>query len=365
VQRKIIHIDMDCFFAAVEERDQPSLKGKPVAVGGSADGRGVLTTANYVARRFGVRSAMPTGRALKLCPNLVLVSPHFEKYKEESRRIRAIFHQFTPLVEPLSLDEAYLDVSGVGHCSGIATHMAREIRKRIFQETQLTASAGIAPNKFLAKIASDWKKPNGQFTIAPDQVEAFVADLPIEKIPGVGKVTARKMKEMDLHTCLDLQKKDIAWLRARFGQWGYRLFDLSRGLDDRMVSPHRVRKSLSVENTFSKDLATLEECLQALPELLDQLNRRIDKAQLRSKIKGWVVKVKFFDFTQTTLECAGSAFLDEQKFSQMLAQAYDRGNRPVRLLGLGVRLKHEEQEGDPSQLDLFASPLSIEDIKRV
>lgn len=356
MQRKIIHIDMDCFFAAVEERDQPFLQGKPVAVGGSADGRGVLTTANYIARRYGVRSAMPTARALKLCHDLILVPPHFEKYKEESRRIRAVFHQFTPLVEPLSLDEAYLDVSEAEHCAGIATQMAREIRKRIFLETRLTASAGIAPNKFLAKIASDWKKPNGQFTITPDQVQDFVAELPVEKIPGVGKVTARKMKEMGLHTCTDLQKQDVTWLRARFGQWGYRLFDLSRGQDDREVSPHRVRKSLSVENTFSKDLATVEDCLRAMPELLDQLNGRIDKAQVRTKIKGWVVKVKFFDFSQTTLECSGSALLEEQKFSQMLVQAYERGNRPVRLLGLGVRLHHEEQEGDPSQLDLFELP---------
>jgi DNA polymerase IV len=354
IQRKIIHIDMDCFYAAVEERDQPQLRGKPVAVGGFADGRGVLTTANYVARRFGVRSAMPTARALKMCPDLILVPPHFEKYKAESGRIQKIFRQFTSLVEPLSLDEAYLDVSGVEHCDGLATEIAREIRKRIFQETQLTASAGIAPNKFLAKIASDWKKPNGQFTITPDQVDAFVAQLPVEKIPGVGKVTAKKMKDLGLLTCTDLQNKDITWLRAHFGQWGYRLYDLCRGQDERPVSAHRVRKSLSVENTFATDLQTVEECQQALPELLDQLNRRLDRAQVRGRIKGWVVKVKFFDFTQTTLECGGGPELAEVKFKQMLEQAYERGKRPVRLLGLGVRLHHQESVTDGAQLDLFA-----------
>ncbi|MCF7099142.1 DNA polymerase IV, partial [Klebsiella variicola] len=216
--RKIIHVDMDCFFAAVEMRDNPALRDIPIAIGGSRVQRGVISTANYPARKFGVRSAMPTATALKLCPHLTLLPGRFDAYKEASNHIREIFSRYTSLIEPLSLDEAYLDVSDSVHCQGSATLMAQEIRETIHRELNLTASAGIAPVKFLAKIASDLNKPNGQFVIAPHQVAEFVKTLPLSKIPGVGKVSAAKLESMGLRTCEDVQNSDLAMLLKRFGK---------------------------------------------------------------------------------------------------------------------------------------------------
>ena len=252
--RKIIHVDMDCFFAAVEMRDNPALRDIPIAIGGSRERRGVISTANYPARKFGVRSAMPTGMALKLCPHLTLLPGRYEAYKEASRQIQAIFSRYTSLIEPLSLDEAYLDVTDSTHCHGSATLIAQEIRQTIFTELQLTASAGIAPVKFLAKIASDLNKPNGQYVITPADVPEFLRTLPLGKIPGVGKVSAAKLEAMGLRTCEDVQKYDLAMLLKRFGKFGRVLWERSQGIDERDVNNDRLRKSVGVERTLAEDI---------------------------------------------------------------------------------------------------------------
>ena len=344
---------MDCFYAAVEVRDNPSLEGRPVGVGGRAEGRGVLTTANYEARTFGVHSAMPTSHALRLCPDLVLVPTHFEKYKTESRKIRTVFSRFTDLVEPLSLDEAYLDVTACEKFDGSATKIAAEIRRQIYSETRLTASAGIAPNKFLAKIASDWKKPNGQFTVSPEIVGSFVRKLAVKKIPGVGKVTAKKMHALGIETCSDLQSWSIEQLGDKFGSWGYRLFDICRGIEDRSVSTGGERKSLSVENTYASDLKTVDDCLAKVAKLYDEFNNRLERAQIGDKIKSLVVKVKFHDFTQTTLERSKFKTPCPKVFAEMIEQAYLRESKPVRLIGIGVKLEAEKVPAKTSQLRFF------------
>jgi DNA polymerase-4 len=351
--RKIIHIDMDCFYAAVEIRDNPTLKGKPVAVGGSAEGRGVLTTASYEARKFGLRSAMPTSTALKLCPQLILIPVHFDKYRAESKKVRNILDRYTDKIEPLSLDEAYIDVTDSPHCEGIATKIAAEIRKTIFDETKLTASAGIAPNKFLAKVASDWKKPNGQFTVTPQMVPDFVKTLKVEKIPGVGKVTAKKMHELGLFTCADLQALSMDQLHHHFGSWGLKLYDISRGQDDREVSDDGERKSVSVENTFSKDLISVDECVDKIPEIFEDLTRRLDRAQVKDQIKSLFVKIKFADFKQTTLESRHLKNPTVENYALMVAEAFDRRNKPVRLIGIGVRLVSEKTKPASPQLSLL------------
>jgi DNA polymerase-4 len=351
IPRKIIHIDMDCFYAAVEVKDNPSLKGKPVGVGGSPTGRGVLTTASYEARKFGVRSAMPAGRALKLCPDLILVRPNFSRYKEESRFIREIFREFTDIVQPLSLDEAYLDVTECSQFGGSATLIAQEIKRRIWTERQLIASAGVAPNKMLAKIASDWKKPDGLFVITPDQVSDFVKKLPVGKIFGVGKVTEKKLRSRGFDTCGDLQKLTATEMNKTFGKWGQQLYGYCRGVDNRGVSTSRERKSLSVENTFSRDIPDLRGCLEKLPRLYKEFLRRLDSAGVSDKISGYGVKVKFYDFEQTTAESSLKEIPREEDFLPLLEKAFQRGNKPVRLLGIGVKLKaSEDQVVDGSQL---------------
>ncbi len=351
--KKIIHIDQDCFYAAVEIRDNPSLKGKPVAVGGRPDSRGVLSTASYEARKFGVHSAMSTAQALKLCPDLILIPVHISKYKEESLKIRKIFSRFTDKIEPLSLDEAYLDVSDCTDFNGSATLIAREIRHQIFKETQLTASAGIATNKFLAKIASDWKKPNGQFTVTPQMVDTFVKKLNVEKIHGVGKITAKKMHSLGIKTCTDLQKWSIEDLNHQFGTWGIKLFDLCRGKDGREVSTSQKRKSLSVENTYSEDLKTLQECLKKVPKLYDEFQHRLTKVNLTDKIQSLVVKVKFHDFEQTTLERSSEKIPSIETYLEMITSAFQRKNKPVRLLGIGVKFTHKTAPTNTLQLSLF------------
>lgn len=350
--RKIIHVDMDCFYAAVEMRDNPTLRGKPVAVGGRSN-RGVLTTASYEARKFGVRSAMPTQTALKLCPDLILVPVNFHKYREASRQVQEIFSQYTDLIQPLSLDEAYLDVTDCKACGGVATEIAREIRHKIFEKTRLTASAGIAPNKFLAKVASDWKKPNGQFTITPQQIADFVNPLPVEKIPGVGRVTTQKLHDLGYKACSDLQKLSLEQLSSQFGKWGVALYDLCRGVDHRQVSNLRERKSLSIEHTYSKDLESLEDCQKKLPDLFEELIARLEKKDLIPSIQSLVVKVKFHDFQQTTLERSQDKNLSLDNFSAMLEEAWYREAKSVRLIGLGVKLKASKPKERSLQLDFF------------
>jgi DNA polymerase IV len=341
--KKIIHIDMDCFYAAVEMRDNPALVGKPIAVGGDAGKRGVLCTSNYMARQFGVRSAMATGLAYKLCPKLIVIKPHMDKYKKIAHAIRALFFEYTDLVEPLSLDEAYLDVSESKQCFGSATLIAQEIRQKIERQHQLTASAGIAPNKFLAKIASDWNKPNGQFVIPPDAVAPFVQTLPVDKIFGVGKVTAKKLHQYGLQTCSDLNAFGELKLLQHFGKFGQHLFRLSQGIDHRPVDPHRERKSVSVEHTFAQDLMSLDDCLSKVEAMFAELLARVSDEQ-STRLHKQFVKVKFCDFEQTTVECVMPAEVSRELFCSLLQKAHQRQGKPVRLIGLGVSFKAKVME---------------------
>ncbi|KYG69257.1 DNA polymerase IV [Bdellovibrio bacteriovorus] len=351
--RKIIHIDMDCFYAAVEVKFRPELKGKALGIGGPPNTRSVLTTASYEARKYGVRSAMPSSQAVRLCPHLILIPPHFDLYKNESRKVREILERFTNKIEPLSLDEAYLDVTDCQLFGGSATLIAQEIRRLIYTELNLTASAGVAPNKFLAKIASDWKKPNGQFVIRPQDVASFVKDLPVEKIFGVGKVTAQKMHDLGLHTCGDIQKYTVLELHNWFGSRAQELYDFARGEDNRAVITEWERKSLTVEETFNRDLQSLEECRRAIPTLYEDFLRRLERGQYEDRIRGIVVKLKFYDFKQTTHEEVARSVPTKEDFERLLEKAWLRRSVPVRLVGLGVRLgsqKKTSEGGDSPQL---------------
>lgn len=351
--RKIIHCDCDCFYASVEVRDNPALAGKPLAVGGRAETRGVIATCSYEARAFGVHSAMSTARALQLCPQLILLPPDFERYRAASRQILDIYRDYTPLVEPLSLDEAYLDVSGVDRCQGSATLMAQEIRARIRAEVGITASAGIAPNKFLAKVASDWNKPDGQFVVRPQDIDAFVAALPVKKIFGVGKVTAAKLNRLGVQTCVDLRSWSLADLTREFGSFGAGLYRLCRGIDHREVKPDRIRKSLSVETTYVTDLPDLAACQAALPALIEEFQRRFARAREARPLHKAVVKIKFADFSQTTVECVASA-PTAAIWQGLLTEGHARRGLPVRLLGVGVRFAEQgEPASDDAQIDLF------------
>lgn len=341
MQRKIIHIDMDCFYAAVEIRDNPSLQGKPVAVGGSPSQRGVLTTCNYEARKFGLHSAMPTAQALKRCPNLVLLPVNMALYKQVSAQIHQIFHRYTDIIEPLSLDEAYLDVTDCLQCSGSATWIAQDIRQAIWNELQLTASAGVAPLKFLAKIASDQNKPNGQFVIEPSQVADFILTLPLKKIPGVGKVTAQKLADLGLHTCADIQSYQRIKLLHHFGKIGQRIWDFSQGIDHRRVEPSRQRKSVGVENTLLENIISLQQAKQEIEkqygELLQRLKRACPDLAL-DQLNKLGVKLKFDDFQVTTIEKTGLQ-CNLQSFLWLLEQVWQRRqHRSVRLIGLHINL---------------------------
>lgn len=347
--RKIIHCDCDCFYAAVEMRDDPRLKTLPVAVGGRAEQRGVVATCNYEARRYGVRSAMATAQALKRCPGLVVLPPAMEKYRIASRQILAIYGDYTDLVEPLSLDEAYLDVSHTGHFKGSGTLIAQEIRSRIAQSVGITASAGVAPNKFLAKIASDWNKPDGLFVIRPHEVDAFVAELPVDKLFGVGKVTAARLQQLEAKTCADLRAWPLLKLQHHFGKFGERLFNLCRGIDLREVSTAQESKSISVEETYTPDLSDLAACSAHLAELIDSLAARVLRAEAQRQIRKLYVKIRFADFRRTTAECIGTA-LEQDMFQKLLEVGFARGGQAVRLLGVGVRLGEEEKL---EQLTLF------------
>ena len=350
--RKIIHVDMDCFYAAIEVRDNPSLRGRPVAVGGTSSQRGVLCTCNYEARRYGLRSAMPTAQALKQCPDLVLLPVNMDKYQRASADIRKIFEKFTHKIEPLSLDEAYLDVTNNPYANGSATLIAQTIREEILKSQEITASAGVAPNKFLAKIASDWQKPNGQFVITPIEVDAFVRNLPIEKVYGIGKVTAAKLKDMRIKTCGDLQKLSLIELVKRFGGFGESLFHLCRGIDEREVEINRYRKSLSVEATFADDLPDAEACLNELPAIYNDFVNRLRQCKDKSMrdIKTIFIKIKFSDFSVSTTQ-APLRQMRLETFAQLFQQRYMQSPKPVRLLGLGVRFK-EFSEFEERQMEL-------------
>lgn len=336
--RKIIHIDADCFYAAIEMRDDPSLRAVPFAVGGSPDGRGVLTTCNYPARAFGVRSAMPTAQALRLCPQLIVGPVNMAKYRDVSQQMRRIFERFTHLIEPLSLDEAYLDVSDSDHCGGSATLIAESIRAAIYDELGITVSAGVSSNKFIAKVASDWNKPNGIKVVPPDDVDSFAAALPVKRIPGVGSVTAEKLDRLGLKTCNDIRNTQLRDLVRRFGSFGASLHERAYGRDDRPVNPSRDRKSISVEQTYAEDLINGEPCFEKLSQLLVDLLNRIERAKARDAIEKAFVKVKFNDFTSTTVEKVGTTARISD-YRELLTEGLARKPLPVRLLGIGVRIE--------------------------
>lgn len=350
--RKIIHIDMDAFFAAVEMRDNPALRNVPMAVGGSSERRGVISTSNYEARKYGVRSAMPSSKALKLCPHLVLVRGRMSKYKEASDIVFDIFHQYTDKVEGLSLDEAYLDVTDCDMFQNSATWIAQDIRKKIYEATGgLTASAGIAPSKLIAKIASDYRKPNGQFTVAPKDIEEFMKTIPIESIHGIGKVTAKYMHEMGIKTCLDMQGYTRSEMIHYFGKFGDSLFDYCRGHDDREVETEHERKSLGTEETFAKDISNFEEMKIHVVRMVEEIKNDLlgyeDKV-----IKNLHVKIKYFDFKQTTIE--RQMPLTEENYLYLLEERWSQDPRPVRLLGVGVKFEEEKTfTGDNFQLSLL------------
>ncbi len=358
--RKIIHCDCDCFYASIEMRDNPELLGKPVAVGGSPERRGVVATCNYEARQFGIHSAMAAATARQRCPDLIIIRPDMEKYRLASQQIHGIFQRYTSKIEPLSLDEAYLDVSDSSAQGSSATRIAEAIRAEVKAEVAITISAGVAPNKFLAKIASDWRKPDGLFVIKPEEVAQFVAALPVKKLHGVGKVTANKMQRLGIQTCADLRQLDTEQLRKHFGSFGERLLQLAHGIDERPVQTDRIRKSVSVENTYPQDLPDLQACLNELPALQQQLARRLERLQDQYLIQKQFIKIKFHDFVQTTVEML-SAETDANNFRKLCQDGFERGNKPVRLLGVGVRVTPASDD-KPVQSDYNQLALSLDQL---
>jgi DNA polymerase-4 len=329
---------MDAFYASVEVRDNPALRGLPVVVGGSPQSRGVVAAASYEARRYGIRSAMPCSRAYRLCPEVVFIQPSFEKYRAVSEQIRQIFHRYSDLVEPLSLDEAYLDVTEnkVGEPS--ATRIAQAIKNDIRAETELTASAGVAPNKFLAKIASEERKPDGLFVIRPEDVASFVAALPLEKVPGIGRATLERLSALELHTCGQLQALALAELIHRFGKRGEWFYELARGIDERPVQPDQERKSVSIEDTFAEDHSDPEWLLARLAELCEGLTLRLKKAGVKGRTV--TLKLRLADFRTFTRSHTVLRHTDER--AEILAEAtrlfHQSGlaGQKLRLLGVGL-----------------------------
>ncbi|MBN1951067.1 MAG: DNA polymerase IV [Bacteroidales bacterium] len=352
MDRKIIHIDMDAFYASIEQRDNPGLQGKPVAVGGERQ-RGVVAAASYEARKFGVRSAMPSVTAKKKCPQLIFVKPRFQVYKEVSSQIRKIFLEYTDLVEPLSLDEAYLDVSENKFNIPLATEIAREIKARILAKTGLKASAGVSVNKFLAKIASDYDKPDGLFIIKPHQAEGFVEKLEIERFYGIGKVTAEKMHQMGIHTGKDLKTYSLSELVRIFGKVGSFYYTIARGLDDRPVDPNRIRKSVGTEHTYDHDLFGLPEILYHLKNVENEL---VDRLRRNSALgRTLTLKVKFEDFEQLTRSRSLVEFYTPATIhaaSVELAGSIEYAKRGVRLLGLTLSNFEHPEELDAYQLSI-------------
>lgn len=354
--RKIIHVDMDAFYASVEQRDRPELRGRPVIVGSPPQRRGVVAAASYQARAFGVHSAMPSARAVRLCPQAVFVAPRFDVYRSVSREINAIFNSYTWLVEPLSLDEAYLDVTGVRQLQGSATRMAQAIRQRIFRQTGLTASAGVSCNKLLAKLASDMDKPDGLVVIAPDQIAAILADMDVARLPGIGRVTAQRLRQLDIHVCSELAQYPQAELVRIFGRNGQRFSSMARGDDDRAVKPHRAVKSISAETTFISNLSGYDELAEQLAPLVKRVAGRLGEKHLAGRTV--TLKLKYADFRQITRQqtlpdpvqrpARLQAVLDD-----LLSQALQAQTRPIRLIGAGV--SNLERADKQQQAGLFAS----------
>jgi len=355
--RKIIHIDMDSFYAAVEQRDFPELKGKAIAVGGSPEGRGVVATASYEARKYGVRSAMNTREALQRCPELIFVPPRFEVYKQVSQHLRTIFQRYTDLIEPLSLDEAYLDVTEDKLGVGSAIEIAKQIKQAVQEELNLTASAGVSTNKFTAKIASDYQKPDGLTFIGPSKVVPFLESLPIEKFFGVGKVTAQKMKGKGIHYGRDLKQFSEDALVRNFGKSGKFFYHMVRGHDDRPVRPDRLIKSIGAEDTFERDIADPEEMKNELIKLVDKVAQRL--SQKKESGRTVTLKIKFADFTQITRSLTALHYLSRAtEIGNAIGALFDKVNfedRKVRLLGVTVSnlYKQELERIDKGQLRLW------------
>ncbi len=351
--RKIIHVDMDAFYASVEQRDNPELRGKPVAVGGSRE-RGVVAAASYEARRFGVRSAMPSVTARRQCPELIFVKPRFEVYKAISQQIRAIFAEHTPIIEPLSLDEAYLDVTENIQGIALARDIALQIRATIKAETGLNASAGISYNKFLAKLASDHRKPNGQYVITPEMGPTFVETLPVGKFHGIGPATAAKFDALGIRTGFDIRNQSLPFLEAHFGRSGIYYYWISRGIDDRSVRANRVRKSVGAENTFARDLTELGDMVAELKPLVDKVWRHCENTGDRGRTV--TLKVKFDDFeiisrSRSTPETIDSA-MELERMASALLQALFPLSKAVRLLGVSLSSLRRPSNDRP-QMSLF------------
>ena len=357
--RKIIHIDMDAFYASVEQRDDPDLRGKPVAVGGSKE-RGVVAAASYEARKFGVRSAMPSVTAKRQCPELIFVKPRFEVYKEVSRHIRSIFAEHTEIIEPLSLDEAYLDVTENIQGIPIATEIATVIRAKILSETGLTASAGISYNKFLAKLASDQRKPNGQFVITPKMGPGFVQDLPVGKFHGIGPATSAKLNGLGIFTGLDMRNQTLEFMTANFGKAGAYYYWISRGIDERPVRANRIRKSVGAENTFPQDLADYEALAAELQPLIEKVWRHCETTDARGRTA--TLKVKFSDFELITRSRSVAVIDTASDLSSLALEILKQLMPPkktIRLLGISVSAFTDHEPEDEDQLPLMLDGYSI------
>ena len=354
--RKIIHIDMDAFFAAVEQRDFPEYRNKPLIVGGDPFSRGVVATCSYEARPYGIHSAMPTSRAYRLCPQAIFVRPRFEAYREVSQQIRKIFYDYTDLVEPLSLDEAYLDVTDSDKNDGSATLIAKAIKVRINQQTQLTASAGVSYNKFLAKIASDIKKPDGLYLISPKDGEIFVEQLPIQKFHGIGKATAGKMHSLGIHTGKDLKRFSLEELQVHFGKSGLYYYNIARATDNRPVISHRECRSVGVETTFQQDIKSVQAIIDQLQHLFEKALKRLTEKSLSAYTI--TVKIKYHDFVQITrsrtLQQTITATTNIRGLLEELLKSTEVGSREVRLLGITLSsLDDRPTQAEGDQIDLF------------
>jgi len=355
--KKIIHVDMDAFYASVEQMDNPNLVGKPVAVGGSGE-RGVVAAASYEARTYGVKSAMPGAIARRKCPQLVFVKPRFERYKEISQQIRQIFYDYSDLVEPLSLDEAFIDVTKNKKGISSASRIAREIRERILHEVGLKASAGISINKFTAKIASDINKPNGQKTIMPEEVIPFLEDLNIEKFFGVGKVTAEKMNKLGIFKGRDLKEQSLEFLYRNFGKSGKHFFQIVRGIQHSEVKPNRLRKSIAAEKTFTQDIISSALLLEKLKLIAEELGKRMNRAQVKGKTI--TLKIKYRDFSIHTRSKTLEEYFDKEEQIFKLVQELlmqEEIREPVRLLGISINKLNNELPMDHIGVQLrFAFP---------
>jgi DNA polymerase-4 len=346
--KRILHIDMDAFYASVEQRDNPSLRGKPVAVGGDPTTRGVVAAASYEARKFGVRSAIPMSRAVRLCPSLVIIRPDMQKYKAVSTEVFAIYREVTPLVEPLSLDEAYLDVTENSWNEPLGVNVARRLKDRIKEATQLTASAGVAPNKFLAKIASGWKKPDGLTVVAPERIEKFLQGLPVDALWGVGPKTAERLRAHGIEKLTDIRAKSQVELEAVVGSLASWLIDLAHGRDDREVEPNRASKSAGSEETYATDLSSMEEIRREIDQLARGVAEWLAKKSITARTV--TIKVRYSDFTTITRsQSSREPTADAENIASRALKLLDKteaGRRPIRLLGVSVHNFGEDEEDD-------------------